>query len=137
MRLAVSLMTLVPMVSQCDAVVTMSVPEVAAPVDGDCESWRPLFDSVGLPFDDLAPIMWRESRCTNVHSWSRKWRDDSYGALQVNRWGRIGRKWDQAGFTAEVMATPEGALRAAKLLYDRCGLGPWTKPYRCPKGWPL
>jgi len=106
------------------------------PVDGDCESWRPLFDLVGLPYDKFQPIMWRESRCTNVHTYSKRYRDDSYGPLQVNRWSTA-KGWDNLGYTQEVMATPVGALQAAKVLYDRCGMGPWTKPYRCPGGWPL
>ena len=115
---------------------------VPAPVNGDCESWRPLFDKYGLPFDKFQPIMWRESRCSHVRYYNRRTRDDSIGVLQVNRWG-LDRKWTAAGFPRWFHDTPDGGVAAAAFLYHACnrkangGMGPWTRPYRCPGGWPL
>jgi hypothetical protein len=110
---------------------------VMSPADGDCDAWGVLLEAHGIPYDATAKrIMWRESRCSNVHTFSRRYRDDSFGPLQVNRWGTA-RGWDRLGLTADVMTTPDGAVAAAAVLYARCGWGPWTRPYRCPGGWPL
>jgi hypothetical protein len=120
-----------------------ATPPTPQPVKGDCESWRPLLEKYGLPFDRLRPIMWRESRCSHARNYNRRTRDDSFGVLQINRWGSLDRKWTAAGFPRWFMDTPEGGVAAAAFLYHACnrrgngGLGPWTRPYRCRGGWPL
>jgi hypothetical protein len=108
-----------------------------APVDGDCASWRPLLERHGIPYTWAVDIMRRESGCRNVHTYRPSTRDDSYGPFQVNRWGSLDAAWTAAGFPRDYMATPEGAIAAAAVLYDACGAGPWTRPYTCPGGWPL
>ncbi len=115
----------------------LSLPnEPPAPVDGDCESWRPLFDKYDLPFDLFRPMMWRESNCTNAHTYNQRTRDDSWGVLQVNTW-HMRQAWADAGFPVSYISTPEGGVAAVAFLYSHCGLGPWTKPYSCSGGWPL
>lgn len=107
-------------------------PTTPAPIDGDCESWRPLLDRYGIPFDEARPIMWRESRCLiGAHNGSRRTRDDSFGPFQVNRFGSLADWWDSAGYTASVMSTPEGAVAAAAVLYHSCRWSPWRRPYGC------
>lgn len=106
-------------------------PPPSPPVDGDCESWRPLLERYGIPFDEAQPVMWRESRCAMAHNGTASTRDDSWGPLQVNRWGSLAAWWDAGGYTADVMATPEGAVAAAAVLYHSCGWSPWRKPYGC------
>lgn len=103
------------------------------PVDGVCESWRPLFVGFGLPWSVFRPIMWRESRCTNAHADRPSTGDDSFGPLQVNRYGRLAAHWDELGFDEAYMATPRGAVHAAGNLHRVCGVHPWTD-YEC--GWP-
>ena len=112
-------------------------PAPVAPRDFDCESWRPLLEHFGLPYDRLRPIMWRESRCSQAHNYNPRTRDDSYGPFQVNIYGSLSRAWADAGFPREYLATPYGAVHAAALLYHACGTGPWVRPYGCPGGWPL
>lgn len=110
------------------------IPE---PVDFDCESWRPLLEKYDMPFGLFRPIMFRESRCSNVRNYSTRTRDDSYGVLQTNRWGSMAAVYDRNGIDRSFHATPEGGVAAAALLYHSCGtLGPWTPPYSCPGGWP-
>ena len=114
-------------------------PEVYIPdpVDFDCESWRPLLEKYDMPFGLFKPIMFRESRCTNARNYSTRTRDDSYGVLQTNRWGSMAAVYDRNDIDRSFHATPEGGVAAAALLYHSCGtLGPWTKPYSCPGGWP-
>lgn len=112
-------------------------PEVPEPVDFDCESWRPLLEKYDMPFGLFKPIMLRESRCSNARNYSTRTRDDSYGVLQTNRWGRMAAVYDRNGIDRAFHATPEGGVASAALLYHSCGtLGPWTKPYSCPGGWP-
>ena len=100
-------------------------------VDGDCESWRPLLESYGIPYDEARPIMWRESRCTMAVNYNPSTRDASHGPLQVNRYGSLAAWWDAGGYTVEVMSTPEGAVAAAAVLYHSCGWMPWQPPYGC------
>jgi hypothetical protein len=107
-------------------------PTVPAPVSGVCESWRPLFDAYRIPFDEALPYIQRESSCKiGAHNGNSGTRDDSFGPLQVNRYGDLAAWWDEGGYTVEVMSTPEGAVAAAAVLYHSCGWGPWTKPYHC------
>lgn len=114
-------------------------PEVyiPTPVDYDCESWRPLLEKYDMPFDRFRPIMWRESNCTNAFNYNTRTRDDSLGVLQTNRWGAMAAVYDRNGIDRAFHSTHEGGVAAAALLYHSCGtLGPWTKPYSCPGGWP-
>ena len=106
------------------------------PVAGNCESWRPLLEKYNLDLDVLRPIMWRESRCTNAKNFNSRTRDDSLGVLQTNRWGSMAGIYDRNGIDRAFHETAEGGVAAAALLYHSCGLGPWTKPYKCPGGWP-
>lgn len=106
-------------------------------VDGDCESWRPLLESYGIPYDEAHPIMWRESRCTMAINYNPSTRDDSLCAFQLNRWGALDAAWDSAGFSRAYMSTPEGCIAAVAFYYEACQWGPWTRPYSCPGGWPL
>lgn len=101
------------------------------PTDGDCASWRPLLDRYGIPYDQAVPIMRRESHCSMAHNYNRATGDDSWGPFQVNRWGRLAAWWDSGGYTADVMATPAGAVAAAAVLYHSCRWAPWVKPYGC------
>lgn len=105
-----------------------------APVDWDCESWKPLLAKYEMPYDLFRPIMYRESRCTNARNYNPRTRDDSYGVLQVNRYGALDAGWNSVGISRSYMATPEGAVHAASMLYHSCeSLGPWTRPYSCKK----
>lgn len=97
-------------------------------VSGDCESWRPLLDKYGIPFDEAVPIMRREAGCrVGAHNGNSGTADDSYGPFQVNRFGSLAAWWDSGGYTAAVMATPEGAVAATAVLYRACGWGPWDR----------
>lgn len=103
-------------------------PAAPTPKSGDCESWRPLFDRYGIPFDAALPLMRRESRCVvGAHNGNSGTADDSFGPLQTNRFGRLAAWWDSGGYTAAVMSTPEGAVAAAAVLYRMCGWGPWDR----------
>lgn len=117
---------------------TPELPAPTIPVDGDCESWKPLLAKYGIPYDEARPRMVRESNCSNARNYSPASRDDSYGVLQVNRWGSaMARWWNSGGFTAEVMATPEGAVAAAAVLFHHvCGWSSWTPPYSCNDRFP-
>jgi len=107
---------------------------VPPPTDWDCASWKPLLAKYGMPYELFRPVMYRESRCTNAHNYNRRTRDDSYGPLQVNRYGSLDAGWNSVGISRSYMATPEGAVHAASMLYHSCGsLGPWTRPYSCKK----
>jgi len=107
---------------------------VPIPTDWDCASWKPLLAKYGMPYDLFQPIMYRESRCTNARNYNPRTRDDSYGPLQVNRYGSLDAGWNSVGISRSYMATPEGAVHAASMLYHSCeSLGPWTKPYSCKK----
>ena len=107
---------------------------VQTPTESDCASWKPLLDKYGMPYELFQPIMQRESRCTNAHNYNPRTRDDSYGPLQVNRYGSLDAGWNSVGISRSYMATPEGAVHAASMLYHSCeSLGPWTKPYSCKK----
>lgn len=108
---------------------TTDPPGPPQPVDGDCASWRPLLEFYRLPWDTFRPILWRESRCTNAHASDSD--DESHGGLQVNRIGNLGAAWDSLGFDHAYMHTATGAIHAAGVLYERCGLGPWIRQYRC------
>lgn len=109
-------------------------PPVPMPIDWDCASWKPLLAKYEMPYELFKPIMYRESRCTNARNENRRTRDDSYGPLQVNRYGSLDAGWDSVGISRSYMATPEGAVHAASMLYHSCeSLGPWTKPYSCKK----
>lgn len=106
-------------------------PIPPAPVDGNCDSWAPLLERYGIPYDATAKaIMWRESRCSNAVNINPQTRDQSYGPFQVNRQG-ITAWWNEGGYTLEVMSMPAGAVAAAGVLYGDCGWGPWVKPYSC------
>lgn len=103
-------------------------PSAPTPKSGDCESWQPLFDRYGIPFDAALPLMRRESRCVvGAHNGNSGTADDSFGPLQTNRFGRLAAWWDSGGYTAAVMSTPEGAVAAAAVLYRMCGWGPWDR----------
>lgn len=116
----------------------MQITDPPEPVDGDCESWRPLLAEFGIPYAEARPVMWRESRCSMAHNYNPSTGDDSWGPLQVNRWGGLGPAWDAKGLSAGYMATPRGSVHAASIYYHACGWGPWTKPYDCwGGGWPL
>tara|TARA_R110002153_G_scaffold217468_2_gene369935 strand:+ start:1143 stop:1649 length:507 start_codon:yes stop_codon:yes gene_type:complete len=107
---------------------------VPPPTDWDCASWKPLLDKYGMPYELFQPVMYRESRCTNARNYNPRTRDDSYGPLQVNRYGSLDAGWNSVGISRSYMATPEGAVHAASMLYHSCeSLGPWTKPYSCKK----
>ena len=107
---------------------------VPSPTDWDCASWKPLLAKYGMPYELFRPVMYRESRCTNTRNYNPRTRDDSYGPLQVNRYGSLDAGWDSVGISRSYMATPEGAVHAASMLYHSCGsLGPWTRPYSCKK----
>lgn len=118
---------------------TQVIPPPAQPVnltptDWDCASWKPLLAKYEMPYELFKPIMYRESRCTNARNYNPPTRDDSYGPLQVNRYGSLDAGWSNVGISRSYMATPEGAVHAASLLYHSCeSLGPWTKPYSCKK----
>jgi hypothetical protein len=104
---------------------------ILQPIDGACVSWAPMLAKYGIPWDEAQPVMWRESRCSNAYNGNAGTKDDSYGPLQVNRYGRLAAWWDEGGYTQAVMSTPEGAVAAAAVLYHSCGWSPWRKPYGC------
>lgn len=106
-------------------------PKYPAPVDFDCPSWKPILEYYGIPYEQAERILYRESRCSFVHNYNPRTRDDSWGPLQVNRYGYLADWWDSAGYTADVFTTVDGAVAAAGALYAMCGWGPWTKPYNC------
>ena len=115
---------------------TSSASTPYAPIDGDCDSWRPLVEAEGIPWDWAKRIMWRESRCEGTaHNGNRGTGDDSYGLFQVNRfkgkWGDsyidLGAWFDASGYTLTVMRTPVGAVKAAGALFEACGKGPWNR----------
>jgi len=124
-------------VVQVDVVVTSTVP-VFAPIDGDCESWHPLVEAAGITdWEGAVYVMRRESGCTNAHAYRTSSHDHSMGPFQVNVWGSMAAAWERLGFSHDYLHTPEGAVRAAAVLWKACGWSPWRKPYDCPGGWPL
>lgn len=80
----------------------------------------------------LDSIMWRESRCkpTAVNN-NRRTRDASRGLVQLNLLAH--RSWigPLVGWNFDNLYHPETNLRVARVLYEKCGWGPWTKPYWC------
>lgn len=106
---------------------------IPPPVDGDCESWRPLLERFGIPYAEALPYMRRESQCSMAHNGNADTEDDSFGPLQANRYGDLAAWWDSGGYTRAVMATPEGSVAAAAVLYHSCGWGPWhrSEGYPC------
>ena len=80
----------------------------------------------------LDAIMWRESRCKpTAFNGSNRTRDTSYGVTQLNM--RAHRSWvgPMVGWDFTRLYHVETNLRVARKLYERCGWGPWTKPYWC------
>ena len=80
----------------------------------------------------LDAIMWRESRCKpSAFNGSNRTRDTSYGVVQLNM--RAHRSWvgPMVGWDFTRLYHVETNLRVARKLYERCGWGPWTKPYWC------
>jgi hypothetical protein len=119
---------------------TTTVPQavVVVPVDGDCNSWRPLVEAAGITdWQGAVYVMRRESGCSNAHAYRRSTHDHSMGPFQINVWGNMAAAWERAGFSHDYLHTPEGAVRAAAFLWKACGWGPWTGSYSCPGGWPL
>ena len=80
----------------------------------------------------LDSIMWRESRCkaTAVNN-NRRTRDASRGLVQLNLLAH--RSWigPLVGWNFDNLYHPETNLRVARALYEKCGWGPWTRPYWC------
>lgn len=103
------------------------------PVDHDCDSWRPIVEQYGLPWDGAEWRMRRESHCSHAFNLSSASRDKSAGVLQVNFYGYLERMWNDAGWSWEMVSgDPEAAVAAAGALYRMCGgWGPWTPPYSC------
>jgi len=119
-------------------VTTQTTQITPNPIDGDCESWIPLLNKYGIPYSkQVANVMYRESRCSFLHNYNRKTKDDSWGPFQVNLYGKMAKAYESAGFPYEYVATVEGSIAVAAFLYKACGLGPWTRPYSCKGGWPL
>lgn len=110
---------------------------IPTPIDGDCESWRPLLERYRIPYDEALPYMRRESRCSMAWNGDASTEDDSWGPLQANRYGRLAAWWDSGGYTLAVMQTPEGSVAAAAVLYHSCGWGPWhrSEGYPCYGDW--
>jgi hypothetical protein len=80
----------------------------------------------------LDRIMWRESRCTpTAYNGNRRTRDDSYGLIQINM--RAHKSWvgPLVEWDFNRLFDPQSNLFVARVLYERCGFGPWIKPYSC------
>ena len=82
----------------------------------------------------LAAIMYRESRCipTAVNN-NAATRDASRGLVQLNLLAH--RSWigPLVGWDFDRLYDPITNLRVARVLYLKCGWGPWTKPYWCAR----
>lgn len=80
----------------------------------------------------LDRIMYRESRCQpTAYNGNRNTRDDSYGLVQLNmlahkNWVGPILEWD-----FNRLFDPQTNLYVARVLYSKCGFGPWIKPYGC------
>lgn len=113
--------------------ITVPSTTIEGPVDGDCDSWRHLFDRYGLPWDQFHRIAWRESNCSHAIADRPSTGDLSAGIVQVNFYGYLNDMWEDAGWSwPMVRDDPEAAVAAAGALHRMCGgLGPWTPPYSC------
>jgi hypothetical protein len=82
----------------------------------------------------LDAIMWRESRCKpTAFNGNRGTGDHSLGAVQINLLAHKSWVGPMVGWDFTRLYNVETNLRVAKVLYDKCGWGPWTKPYWCRK----
>lgn len=80
----------------------------------------------------LDSIMWRESRCKpTATNNNRRTADASRGLVQLNLLAH--RSWigPLVGWNFDNLYHPETNLRVARVLYEKCGWGPWTRPYWC------
>jgi len=119
---------------------TTTTTVLPVPVNGDCESWRPLVEAAGITdWEGALYVMRRETGglCNNPHAYRRSTSDDSYGNFQINLWGANEAAWAAVGFPRDRIATVQGSIDAAAFLWKACGWSPWRKPYDCPGGWPL
>lgn len=120
-----------PLVTRGAPVTDGPPPTPPVPAAGDCGAWRPLLELYGIPYDEALPYMQRESNCSNAYNGNAGTGDNSYGVLQVNRYGQLAAWWDEGGYTVDVMRTAEGAVAAAAVLYHSCRWGSWQPPYDC------
>ena len=102
---------------------------VLVTVPGECETWRPLVERYGMPWDWARPIMWRESTCSHAFADRPSTADLSVGAFQINYYaGSMAAWWTDSGWPFELTTTdPEAAVAAAGALYAACGTGPWDR----------
>lgn len=77
----------------------------------------------------MVAIAWRESKC-RPQALRVTRHEHSLSLFQINMkaWGSYLR---QKGYSYSYLRTAGGNIKAAVLIYKRCGLGPWTKPYWC------
>jgi len=103
------------------------------PVDGDCDTWRPLLERYGLPWSAFERIAERESGCSHAIADRPSTGDLSAGILQANFYGYLNDMWESAGWSWQMVRDDaEAAVAAAGALYLMCGgTGPWTPPYSC------
>ena len=108
---------------------TTTVPPSTKLVNYDCDSWRSTFEKYGLPWWQMRPIAYRETRCAHLLNDNPRTGDYSIGVLQVNFIGSLNAAWNRAGWTREmVLADPEAGVAIAGAFYRYCGgLGPWDK----------
>ena len=113
------------------AVAPPPTPPATVPVTvpGECETWRPLVERYGMPWDWARPIMWRESTCSHAFADRPSTADLSVGAFQINYYaGSMAAWWTDSGWPFELTTTdPEAAVAAAGALYAACGTGPWDR----------
>jgi len=80
----------------------------------------------------LDRIMYRESRCNaSVVNNNARTKDASRGLTQLNLLAHRGWISPLVGGDFDRLYDPGTNLRVARVLYNRCGWGPWTKPYWC------
>ena len=94
-------------------------------VEGDCQSYVPLFEAFDLPAQTFARIAWRESGCQ--HSSFVIDRDDAGGGLLgINLKGSLARGWNQwCDVTLGTVTDALTNVRCAAAAYQRMGMAPW------------
>lgn len=102
--------------------------------------WEPLirqaFANAGASInvqDFFVYVAWRESKCTQIaHNNNAATKDDSYGLFQINMLPKaLGPLMTSWGYTGSMLLDGDIAIEAAVRLWQKCGQGPWVKPYSC------
>ena len=105
---------------------SLGIQPAPAWVAGDCDSFRPLIDKYGLPWDWSRRIMQRESHC-DPSAFNGSGRDESRSLFQLNTKGSMWAAWQRlCGVqTKDQLFDPEWNIKCAAAAYRVLGAKPW------------